>query len=217
MPGDAGRQRVVIEGVEPEIDCGRFPIKRTVGERVVVEADAFTDGHDALTCRLFWRPESQSKWNETPMEALPDDRWRAEFTPTEQGRWVYTVAGWVDRFKTGGGPQEAVEAGQDVSIDLLAGAALVREASERAAKAGKSSDARVLAGLAEDLQAARTPERAGAGPGRRARPAHGQPRGPRPHRTKLAVVVDRERARFSSWYEMLDGTFREREAQAVLG
>lgn len=135
MPGDAGRQRVVIEGVEPEIDCGRFPIKRTVGERVVVEADAFADGQDALACRLFWRPESQAKWNEAPMEALPGDRWRAEFTPTEQGRWVYTVAGRA-------GDQSKIKAYRE-----------------------------------------------------------------------LAVWVDRERARFSSWYELLDGTFEEREAK----
>ena len=64
----------------PEVDGGRFPIKRVVGETVVVEADAFTDGHDAITCRLLWRPESQTKWNETEMEALPNDLWRAELT-----------------------------------------------------------------------------------------------------------------------------------------
>src|SRR5215213_10273881 len=100
MEGETGRQRVIIEGVEPEIDCGRFPVKRTVGERVRVEADAFTDGHDAVTVRLLWRPESQEKWREAAMEPLGNDRWRAEFTPKEQGRWVYTVTAWVDRFKT---------------------------------------------------------------------------------------------------------------------
>ena len=135
MPDDTGRQRVVIEGVEPEVDCGRFPIKRTVGERVVVEADAFVGGQDALACRLFWRPESQPKWNEAPMEALPEDRWRAEFTPTEPGRWVYTVAG----------------------------------------RAGSQSKAKAY--------------------------------------RELAVWVERERARFSAWYEMLDGTLRERETR----
>src|SRR5215210_5514776 len=114
---EAGGQRVVIEGVEPEVDCGRFAIKRTVGERVVVEADAFTDGHDALICRLLWRPESRKEWSETAMEALPNDRWRAELTPTEQGRWLYTVTGWVDRFKTWRRDlKKRVEAGQDVSI-----------------------------------------------------------------------------------------------------
>src|SRR4030095_10120232 len=44
----AGRKRVVIEGVAPEVDSGRFPIKRVTGESVVVEADVFADGHDSV-------------------------------------------------------------------------------------------------------------------------------------------------------------------------
>lgn len=44
---DKGRKRVVIENVKPEIDCGCFPIKRVVGEKVVVPADIFADGHDS--------------------------------------------------------------------------------------------------------------------------------------------------------------------------
>ena len=231
MPGDAGRQRVIIEGVEPEIDCGRFPIKRTVGERVVVEADAFTDGHDALTCRLLWRPESQAKWNETAMEALPNDRWRAELIPTEQGRWLYSVAGWVDRFKTWRRDlKKRVEAGQDVSIDLLVGAALVRDASHRAAKARKKADARVLAGLAEDLEAGSDPqerlELALDDELAQLMDSHADRAHATVYKRELAVVVDRERARFSSWYEMFPrsagpkdrpegkhGTFRDCEAR----
>ncbi|HKI00371.1 MAG TPA: alpha-1,4-glucan--maltose-1-phosphate maltosyltransferase [Thermoanaerobaculia bacterium] len=224
---EAGKQRVVIEGVEPEIDCGRFPVKRTVGEPVVVEADAFTDGHDALTCRLLWRAESQAEWRETAMEALPNDRWRAELTPTAQGRWLYTVTGWVDPFKTWRRDlKKRVDAGQDVAIDLRVGAALVRAASERAAEGRKQGDARVLAGLAEDLENGLDPEE-------RLQLALDEELGqlmdiyadrstatvyPR----ELGVVVDRERARFSAWYEMFPrscgpegkhGTFRDCEAR----
>ncbi|HEV2854572.1 MAG TPA: alpha-1,4-glucan--maltose-1-phosphate maltosyltransferase [Thermoanaerobaculia bacterium] len=227
MPGDAGRQRVIIEGVEPEIDCGRFPIKRTVGERVVVEADAFTDGHDALACRLLWRPESQPKWNETILEALPNDRWRAEFIPTEQGRWLYTVTGWVDRFKTWRRDlKKRVEAGQDVSVDLRVGAALVREASERAAKGRRKADARVLAGLAEDLEADSDPkerlELALDDELDQLMASHADRSHATVYKRELAVVADRERARFSSWYEMFPrscgpegkhGTFRDCEAR----
>ena len=232
MPGTAGRQRVVVEGVEPEIDCGRFPIKRTVGERVVVEADAFTDGHDALTCRLLWRqesqaPESRIDWHETAMEELPNDRWRAEFTPTEQGRWLYTVTGWVDRFKTWRRDlKKRVAAGQDVSIDLLVGAGLVHDASERATNGKRRADARVLAGLAEDLEKSLDPEE-------RLQLAldeelaqlmdiYADRSSATLYPRELGVVVDRERARFSSWYEMFPrscgpagkhGTFRDCEAR----
>jgi starch synthase (maltosyl-transferring) len=49
-----GLRRVIIEGVEPEIDCGQFPIRRTRGESVIVEADVFTDGHDSICSILLY-------------------------------------------------------------------------------------------------------------------------------------------------------------------
>jgi starch synthase (maltosyl-transferring) len=233
MLDELGRRRVVIEGVEPEIDGGRFPIKRVVGETVAVEADAFTDGHDAITCRLLWRPESQPKWQEAEMEPLPNDLWRAEFTVTEPGRWLYAVLAWVDPFKTWRRDlRKRVDAGQDVSLDLRVGAALVREASERARLGRRRADARVLAGLADDLEG---PNGAG-DPEERLRlaledelaqlmdrhadrgfaTAYPSPPG------QLGVVVDRAKARFSTWYEMFPrscgpegrhGTFRDCEAR----
>src|SRR5947207_7522705 len=74
-----GRQRVVIEGVKPEIDAGRFPIKRTVGEEIVVEADIFADGHDLLSVSLRYRHTADRNWTEVPMQSLTNDRWRAAF------------------------------------------------------------------------------------------------------------------------------------------
>ncbi|HET9210820.1 MAG TPA: alpha-1,4-glucan--maltose-1-phosphate maltosyltransferase [Thermoanaerobaculia bacterium] len=225
MKDEAGRRRVVIDKVRPEIDGGRFPIKRVVGETVEVEADAFTDGHDSIACRLLWRPESQAKWNETEMEALPNDLWRAEFTVSEQGRWLYSVIGWVDHFKTWRRDlRKRVDAGQDVALDLRVGAALVREASRRAAQARKKADARVLAGLADDLEADKDQEvrlllalddelaaLMDRYADRRFATLY-------PH--ELGVVVDRVKARFSTWYEMFPrscgpegkhGTFRDCE------
>jgi starch synthase (maltosyl-transferring) len=76
------RIRAVIEGVKPEIDCGRFPIKRVVGDRVTVEADIFTDGHDALSARLLFRAQGDADWSEAPMESLVNDRWRGVFNIT---------------------------------------------------------------------------------------------------------------------------------------
>src|SRR5207344_2026007 len=62
-----GRIRAVIESVTPEIDAGRFPIKRVVGETVVVEADTFVDGHDVVRCVLRYRPAAEATWRETEM------------------------------------------------------------------------------------------------------------------------------------------------------
>jgi starch synthase (maltosyl-transferring) len=225
MKDEAGRRRVVIDKVRPEIDGGRFPVKRVVGEAIEVEADAFTDGHDSISCRLLWRPESQPAWNETEMEALPNDLWRAEFTPTEQGRWLYSVAGWVDHFKTWRRDlKKRVEAGQDVALELRVGAALVREAGQRAAQARKRADARVLAGLADGLEADEDQETRLAFALDDELALHMDRWADRrlatfyPHH--LGVVVDRLKARFSSWYEMFPrscgpagkhGTFRDCE------
>src|SRR5438270_11436948 len=99
-PANLVRRRVVIEGVEPEIDCGRFPIKRIVGDSVVVEADVFAEGHDSLSGVLRYRYADDSEWAEIVLEPIGNDRWRAEFAVDRLGRYKYTVAAWVDPFKT---------------------------------------------------------------------------------------------------------------------
>ena len=130
---EGGRQRVAIEGVRPEIDGGRYPIKRTVGEEVVVEADAFADGHDVIRVLLQCRHETTAQWTEIPMTFLTNDRWRAVFPVTLLGRWSYTITGWVDHFATWRRDLlKKVEAKQNVQVDLLIGAKFIHEASRRA-------------------------------------------------------------------------------------
>ena len=85
-----GRVRVIIEGVSPEVDGGRFPAKRTIGDKVRVEADIFTDGHDSIAARLLFKPAGATGWHEVPMQALVNDRWTGEFTVSELGRYSYT-------------------------------------------------------------------------------------------------------------------------------
>ncbi|HZR97793.1 MAG TPA: alpha-1,4-glucan--maltose-1-phosphate maltosyltransferase [Chloroflexota bacterium] len=196
-----GTRRVVIEGVQPEIDAGRFPIKRTVGEQVVVEADVFADGHDALSGRLLYRRAADADWSETPLEPLVNDRWRGAFRVTELGGYCYTLEGWVDHFKTWARDLvKRVDAAQDVSVDLQIGAGLVEAAAGRAAGAdaeqlrafaqalrGGGADA-VSQALSSEL-AALMDRYADRGAVTR-------------YARELAVTVDRERARFSTWYEL---------------
>src|SRR5215813_8087310 len=95
-----GQRRVVIEQVFPEVDCGRFAIKRVVGETVVVEANVFADGHDQVACQIsFWRDQEQARQS-SPMRPIGNDRWRGCFSVQELGRYFYTVEGWIDRFET---------------------------------------------------------------------------------------------------------------------
>jgi len=204
MKDREGRWRTVIEGVKPEIDGGRFAIKRTVSEEVVVEADIFTDGHDALSAVLLYRRESQPQWTKVPMEFLVNDRWRGSFRVTELGRYRYTLIAWADHFKTWRRDlAKKAEAGQDVLVDLLVGARLIEEAGRRASK----EEGQILRKWAEDLRADAEPQSARIRLALSAEVAalmekHPDSRFATTYEKELAVVVDREKARFSSWYEM---------------
>jgi starch synthase (maltosyl-transferring) len=196
-----GRRRVVIEDVTPAVDCGRFDIKRTVGEEVQVRLAAFADGHDLIACRLRYRKEGNEIWSEAPMRPLGNDRWEGAFVVSEIGRYRYTAVAWVDHFLSWRRDlAKWIEAGQDLTVAFQVGARLVRAAAQRAQGADRARleaiatlfaqgdpDARRAAALGEELEAlmARYPDR-----------RHATEYAP-----ALGVVVDRERARFSAWYE----------------
>ncbi|HET6676052.1 MAG TPA: maltotransferase domain-containing protein, partial [Nitrospiraceae bacterium] len=133
-PALEGRRRVVIEHVSPEIDGGRFPIKRVVGESVVVEADVFADGHDEIAGALRYRGEGTDTWSDVPLVLVENDRWRASFDVTEQGIYYYTVIAWVDHFRSWQRDmRKRVAAGQDVTVDLMIGRDLVKAAAQNTA------------------------------------------------------------------------------------
>jgi starch synthase (maltosyl-transferring) len=132
---ELARKRVIIEGVAPEIDGGRFPVKRTVGDRLRVEADIVADGHEVLAAELLFRRAAEPDWQVAPLRPLVNDRWRGEFTVTELGGYHYTLQAWIDRFRTWQRDlQKKVEAGQNVAVELLMGPELVAEAQPRAAR-----------------------------------------------------------------------------------
>src|SRR5438093_411108 len=131
VPAD-WRRRVVIENVTPLIDGGRFAAKRVVGDTLTVEADVFADGHDELRAALRHRRDG-GEWRETEMELLGNDRWRASFQLEHLGRYEYSVAGWVDHWRTWQHDlRKRVDAKQDVTVDLRIGAALAGQAAKRA-------------------------------------------------------------------------------------
>jgi starch synthase (maltosyl-transferring) len=129
-PPDLLTPRVVIEHVRPEIDGGRFPIKRTVGESVEVQATIFADGHDVLAAVVRDRPASPpgttpAAWRETPMGMVNPglDEWVARFDVSQGGWHEYSIVAWVDRFLTWRRDLDVkAAAGQDVSLELQEGA-----------------------------------------------------------------------------------------------
>ena len=131
FPGE-GRARAIIENVAPQVDCGRFAVKRIVGDRVDVEADCFADGHDVLACRVRFRRDEDRAWQESPMTALGNDRWRGEFTVGEIGRYRYTVTAWVDPFLSWRHDFERRVDADDLRVAAQVGSELVANAAGRA-------------------------------------------------------------------------------------
>ena len=208
----------MIEGLTPEIDAGRFPAKRSLGDRVTVEADAFADGHDALACVMRWRHESSRAWNDVPMVPLGNDRWRGEFMVGELGRYLYTVQGWVDAFETWSRQfAKRVEAGQDITQELEVAARMIEAAAARA----DGSDSNRLQAYAAAMRKGRASASAALGGELAQLMDHYADKSLAVTYSKeLAVVVDPERARFSAWYELFPrsagdpgkhGTFKDVE------
>ncbi len=185
-------RRVVVENVYPEVDDGRFPIKRVVGEPVIVSADVHADGHDRIAAALLYRRAGDDSWSEVAMDGVGNDRWRARFTVEAMGVYEYTIEGWIDRFGSWRGElSKKVAAGQDVASELLEGAVLVRDLPEAAAILGDAAigqGQRVATALDASLE-------------RRMQPHADRTRATRYDRV-LQVLVERARARVGAWYEM---------------
>jgi starch synthase (maltosyl-transferring) len=193
---------VVIENVAPRLDCGRYPVKREVGDRFVVSADIFKDGHDKLAAVLRYRTREEDAWHEAEMRFVDNDRWSGAFDLTENTRYLYSIQAFPDAFASWrDGLEKKVAAGQEVGLELREGKLILAEALPRAdggdrailegaiaaIEGGADQGARVAAVLADQVVAAMRRRRSRAGA------AESPP---------LEVVVDRVRARYAAWYSM---------------
>lgn len=230
-----GRKRVIIEEVQPRVSCGRYPARRTLGDSVTVSAAIFADGHDHVAGRLLYRHESERDWRSTPMISLTNDMWTATFTVDKIGTWSYTLEAWVDHFGTwcsdlqkrlaaqNDPAASSVTGPQNIPLALRTGASLLEDVKARA----KGEDAKLLDQILVSLRwmADQKTE------------VHEYPicddviklvneypdlsRATRYHQD-LSLWVDRERARYSTWYELFPrstspdptrhGTFADVEA-----
>ncbi len=96
MIPDHPQSRVVISGIDPEIDLGRYPVKRLSGDRVTVSANVFCDGHDPLRVFLEVIFPGQKEWNRFPMEDRGNDRWSSSFLVGELGVVRFRIIAWID-------------------------------------------------------------------------------------------------------------------------
>jgi len=192
----------VIEGLQPLIDGGRFPIKRVIGEDVVVEVDVFKDGHDVVAAALKWRLVDETAWHETAMKPLGNDRWRGIFSVYENAIYEYTVEAWTDVFA--GWKHEFAakfEAGlSELTSEKLEGAALLAATAKRT----RGADAKRLRAFAEKMRMesdAEVNRIAHLGELEVLMATYAVRSGATQYAPAPKVIVDRVAARTAAWYE----------------
>ncbi len=126
-----GKARVIIENVQPQVDGGLYPAKRTVGETVEVSASIFGDGHDHIRAAVLYKKQNAKKWNTIELQPTFNDDWRASFKVEEQGTYVFTVQAWIDHFDTWyDGFKKKAAAKVDVKVELMEGAIFLKTLAE---------------------------------------------------------------------------------------
>ena len=213
-----GRYRAVIDAVLPCVDGGRFAVKRVAGDKVQVTAHCFTDGHDALRVMLAWWREgdADTACHEVPMTLRYNDEWLAVFTPPTPGRYAYSVFAWLDAFDSWHHELVRRVDADDIRLAARTGALEIMAAAERASGEDRAAllqwagtleaeamasnvDATELKALALDEDLTAVAQRY---PDRRQQTRFG---------ANLPLIVDRERARFSAWYELFPRSAGNRE------
>ncbi len=219
-----GKERVIIENVTPQINRGEFPAKRVVDDLVKVEADIFSDGHDLIRARLHFKGPSEQEWQHVEMTPQVNDRWSGSFRITQPGMYTFTLSAWVDHFGTWYRDiQKKMNAGTDEKGDLLVGAELINAVLD-ADQSLSSSEREELTGYIQLLSepGERPEERLGQlTGGHLPEMMHQRPlyRNMTRFADELPVLAERQRANFSSWYELFPrslgrepgkhGTFRD--------
>ncbi|MGH2749271.1 MAG: alpha-1,4-glucan--maltose-1-phosphate maltosyltransferase [Actinomycetota bacterium] len=211
------RGHVIIESIEPQVDCGRYRAKAIVGDQVTVSADIYRDGPAVLAAAVRYRGPGDKKWSESRMTLVDNDRWAGSFSPDRIGVWEYAVESWTDRFATWRRDLvKRVEAAQDVDVELPEGAQILEDhlkalpASERQTvkeaivamrlpgerkpvtrargETGSSfEDVRIAAALDGHIAELMS--------------THHTRSGSTVTKPALQLTVDREPARFGAWYE----------------
>jgi starch synthase (maltosyl-transferring) len=196
------QSRAIIEGVTPEIDNGKYYIKRTVGETVNVEADIFGDGHDVVAASLLYRHEKSKKWSEVRFQELVNDRWAASFTVEKQGTYHYKLEAWIDyALNWQHNIERKADDGQYVNVELLDGIQYLEYLKSKMPKSSTKKLDEWIAMFQDQGQYDRALTIALSKELHELFVQHPSKDFSVTYDNNLRVYVDRERARFSTWYE----------------
>jgi starch synthase (maltosyl-transferring) len=200
-------EHLIIECVTPELDGGRYPVKRIVGDIVTVGADIIKEGHDQIAARVLHKGPHDDNWTAAPLTFDYDtDRWYGAFPVDRIGDWTFTIEAWTDRFGTWrSGLGKKIDAGQDVTVELAEGAQFARSASRSTKSKSARASLLLIAKLLEDRDTTAIEtriQRALDDDLQSLMQEHFRPDDLARYRHDLRIEVDREGARFAAWYEM---------------
>jgi starch synthase (maltosyl-transferring) len=201
--------RILIEDLHPVLDCGRFRVKRCVGDRPAVSATIVRDGHDVMRAAVQWRPGERARWREAPLErvdaALDGDRWSGTIGELDEiGRWRWRVVAWADRFASWREElARKLAAGQDgLWSELAEGTLLLQRMCARASGADRDLLRRALRAVGDDTASEQNRLDAALDPALQVLAARWQEREDLTASAAMEIEVERERARFGAWYEL---------------
>lgn len=192
----SGKKRVLIENVQPQVDGGLYPAKRTEGERVDVTSAIFGDGHDHIRGEVLYKKQNDTQWTSVELTPTYNDEWQASFYVPEKGYYVFTIQAWIDHFETWyDGFKKKALAEVDVTVELTEGVILLKKLGQTNASLlsiarkleDKKQETAIEFVLSDDF----------------ARIVHENPL--RDNETRyekeFVIQVEHRKANFSAWYE----------------
>ena len=195
------QQRVVIENIRPQIECGTFFIKRVTGESVTVIADVLGDGHDIIQCEVLFKHESQKTFENVRMRHLGNDSHTASFKLEKQGFYEYKIQGWVDNaLNWQHGIEAKLKDGQHVKSELLDGVQYLKFLGKKLPAKEKAKLKKLEAAFQDESKYEEAIKVAASEDLHRLFMEY-PPRTLANTSKVLQVYVDRKKANFSTWYE----------------
>lgn len=202
-----GQQRVIIENVRPQINCGEFPAKRVVNDKVKIKADIYSDSHDLLSAELSFKFSGDKTWQQVEMHSGINDLWTGSFVVEKPGIYLFTMKAWIDHFRSWHRDiHKKIDAATDYKVDLMIGAEIIKETLAGYSDI-PSKDLEVLQNAIRDFM-----EKSGKPENKigsildnslyetmikfpfKKNVTHFE--------KELQILVEREKANFSSWYEV---------------
>ena len=223
---EGGFGRIPVTGVSPVIADGAYPVKAVAHERILISANVFREGHDAVNASVILTAPhgTQRRIDMTQVEPKGLDIWQAHVRMATEGDWTFRVEGWSDPWGTWRHNALAkLPLGMDVELLCLEGRELFHEAAETAEQSRVMAASHLLRAAAEALNP-NTPvseieDLVNSRPIERAMARFG-PREAISATQEYPIRVERRRALYSSWYEFFprsQGAMRDEEGNWISG